>query len=312
MPKINIGDIKMNYTVLAYKTGEKIEALNPNHPTMIVWHGGFGIIDHQMEINAWKCFASKVQLIFSDQRGHGETDDGDPAQWTMDQHGKDVFYFTKALGLERNVVHAGVSAGGYALVSYGVQFPGHAKGLILCNTEATPSAQARRDAYLSLAKRDDKHEFTAFKNKTDEEITCMAQAAAQASFAFDTAERFDDAKWDTFCRCCFPLISKGTFEFVPPARINMDMKRHFSNGVGKFDYGARLASLKSPVLWLAGEYDPLHPKCGAEEGIKALHSAGNTDAELVLLNAGDPVYTDKMADFTQAVERFMTAKLALK
>ena len=304
MPKVQAGDIRMHYKVLARGTGEELDELDPSQPTMVVWHGGFGIIDHQIEVAAWQHFSSHVQLVFPDQRGHGQTEDGDPALWTMDQHGKDVHAFTEAVGLGKTAVHAGVSAGGYALISYGVQFPSHAKGLVLCDTEATPSAEARRDVYLSLATRADKGEFTAFKDKSDAEITAMAKAAADASYAFDTAEAFDEEKWAAFCEHCFPLISKGAFEFVEPARTNMALKKSFLNGVGKFDYGSMLGTLTSPVLWLAGEYDPLHPRCGAEAGVKALNSAGNDNAALVILNAGDPVYTDAMSEFTEAVTDF--------
>jgi pimeloyl-ACP methyl ester carboxylesterase len=301
MPKINIGDINMYYEVFEKGTGKEREAIDPNVPTMIVWHGGFGILDHLLEIPSWSHFSAHAQLIFPDVRGHGQTDYGDPNLWTMDQFGRDVYAFSEALGIR--AIHAGVSAGGYALISYGVQFPGHALGLILCNTESEVSVEAKFVAFNALGTRADKSEFAAFQGKSDTEIQAFSLRAAYASMRFDEAPDVA-GNWEEFGAACFPLISKKSFELISPASINMNLKKKFANGYRKFSYRSRLSAITSPVLWLAGEYDPLHPLSGAARDVDIMKNAG-CNVDFCILKAGDPVYTDASKGFDEAILKFL-------
>ncbi len=53
MPFVAIGkndkQIKLFYRIFEKGTGNEIETLNPNTPTFIILHGGFGIVDYQLE-----------------------------------------------------------------------------------------------------------------------------------------------------------------------------------------------------------------------------------------------------------------------
>ena len=308
MPFVNIGDINMHYRVFAVATGSELEAIDPGAPTMIVIHGGFGFIDHRLEVPAWASFSSHVQLVFIDQRGCGLTDDGDPALWTMDQFGVDIFSFANALRIVRPIV-AGVSAGGYAAISYGTKYPGHARALILCDTEPKVSIEAKRDAFLALGSRADRAEFSAFRGLDDGGISQCAADAAKASVQYDL-EPLVPGRFEDFSAKCFPLISKSVFQFIEPARVNSAMKKEFANGYQKFDYLGDMARITSPVLWLAGEWDPIHPPCGAEVGARLLAESGR-DVVLRVFPTGDPVYQDRPDIFRAELITFFESKLGL-
>jgi pimeloyl-ACP methyl ester carboxylesterase len=80
----------------------------------------------------------------------------------------------------------------------------------------------------------------------------------------------------------------------------MEMKKLFANGYKKFDYSDSMPRITCPVLWFAGEWDPLHPACCAQEGAKKL-----TQVDLHILPTGAPVYQDNPDAFYQEVSIFL-------
>ena len=147
MPIIQVNDIKIFYRV--FQNGAEASNINPKLQTMIVLHGAPGLIDHQIEVDAWKDFSKQVQVIFPDLRGCGQTEDGDLSQWSLKQCGEDIYALSEALHLEKPVV-AGVSSGGYAIMHYLEQHAAHPKAIILCNTEARKSPEERYKTFLRV------------------------------------------------------------------------------------------------------------------------------------------------------------------
>ena len=82
------------------------------------------------------------------------------------------------------------------------------------------------------------------------------------------------------------------------------MKKLLGNGYKKFDYSSDLHKIACPTLWLAGEYDPIHPPSGMEAAVKQMQNV-----ESHILNAGDPVYQDQPEEFYQLVCQFFEKKL---
>lgn len=295
MPFKKIKDIQVFYKVFVNK--KEMPTLDPEKPAMIVLHGGFGIVDHQIEVPAWIEFSHQLQLIFIDQRGCGKTEDGDAALWTMDQFGDDIFNFIQGMGLKKVIV-AGISAGGYATIAYATRHPQQPSALILLNTEAVVSPAEKKQAYVSLANRTDKREFFPFQNLSESEIIDYANKAGQASYQYDinpTHENFVEfAKWG------YSLLSKTPYDLIKPARDNLFMKEKFANGYEKFNYLTDMHKISCPVLWFAGEWDSLHPKSSAEKSVAHL-----PNARLCILPAGAPVYHDAQEEFMRRASRFI-------
>lgn len=294
MPIVKVDDINIFYKIFSGKN--EVGVLDPDAKTMIVLHGGFGILDHQIEVSAWLAFSSHGQVIFIDQRGCGLSEDGEQDKWTMDQFGDDIFNFSKALNINKPIV-AGVSSGGYAAIAYATRHPEHPGALILLNTEPAVSPDAKKEAYSALGRRDDKREFSTFKKLSDSEIEAYTDKAAIASYQYDlnpTAENFEK-----FAEYGFSIISKARFDLTPPVRQNMEMKKIFANGYQKFNYLSDMEKITCPVLWFAGEWDPLHPLSCAVEGSKKL-----SHVELNILKAGAPVYQDDPDNFYQRIFAF--------
>lgn len=297
MPYVNIGDIKMFYRVFVDE--QEVDKVNPSSPVMIVHHGGMGISDHQIELQAWKSFSKKLQVVYIDQRGCGKTEDGDPKLWTMNQFGDDIYLFSKALGIKDPIV-GGVSSGGYATIAYATRHPKHPRAIILVNTEAVVSPEDKAKAYLAQGERDDKKEFAPFKELKDDTIKEYAKQASLAVVAYDNDP--SEKNFLTFAKYGFSTISKKPYDLPDPVRVNKKMKGVFANGYKKFDYSGDMDKIICPVLWFAGEYDPLHPYQGAEKGKKLISSK---EVELHILNSGAPVYHDNPDEFYKIMNSFL-------
>lgn len=141
MPKIKCEDIDIFYVV--YRDGKEISGIDLSQTTLIVLHGGPGVVDHRIETNFWSRLSDNYQVVFPDQRACGDTSDGDPKKWGLSQCGKDIYNFSKALGIKKPII-AGVSWGGYVAMSYMVQYPKHPAAIILCSTEAKVDPDERR------------------------------------------------------------------------------------------------------------------------------------------------------------------------
>lgn len=300
MPKVNIGDIDLYY--VCYQD-EVLCEVDLSKKTLIVHHGGMGFLDHQIELEPWKPFSKDLQVIFIDQRGCGQSDDGDGAKWTMNQFGDDIVAFAKALGLEKPIV-GGVSSGGYASLACATRHPDFPGGLILLNTEPVVSPEMKRDAYFSQGKREDKREFAKFKSMTDEEITAFCKHAGAAVFNYDKHPAQDSER--NFFKYGFDTISKNNYHLTEAVRVNKVMKAKFKNGYGLFDYSKEMGEIACPVLWFAGTYDPLHPCAGAQEAAKKVQQC-----ELKVVEAGAPIYCDAPREFYQGVRDFFTHTLRL-
>lgn len=294
MPKIRVTDIDVFYTCI-YQGKE--QQVNPNLLTMLISHGGFGTVDHQLEIAAWKCLSDTLQLIYFDQRGCGQSDDGHLSLWTVEQFGKDIHNLSNALNIKHPIV-GGISSGGYATLAYAVCYPSQPRAMILLNTEPVVNPDEKKSAYIAQSERHDKRDFAFFKHKSDSEIRTLALQAGQAAYDYDIAPSKQTLK--TFIEKGYNTISKTNFEFIPPTRENMKLKNTLHNGYKMFDYSDDLPSVKCPILWFAGEWDPLHPPIGVEK------SASKQDnIELHILKAGAPVYQDAKDDFDLISHKFL-------
>ena len=97
-------------------------------PTLILLHGGPGL-DHTIYKPASQ-LSDICQIVYVDHRGNGRSDDGDPADWTLDQWGDDIDGLCRAFGIDKPIVY-GASFGGFVAQSYATRYPDRSGGLVV-------------------------------------------------------------------------------------------------------------------------------------------------------------------------------------
>lgn len=272
MPYATIGDIKLYYYTIA--------DIDDDKPTLIFLHGGAGMADHTIYIPFWSQLSTQVNVVFVDQRGCGKSEKGDPNKWNLTQHGKDVCLLCEALGIKKPIV-AGVSWGGYVALSYAIQHPKHPMALILCNTEAKVSPSARYDAFLRVANAD----------------------AAIAVRNFD--ENWNPSTNIEYFKRCLPFYAKKAYtqDELGGCIQNPDLwEKYMKTEHRTFDFSSKLHSITCPVLYLAGENDPVHPMSCAIETAKKMGE--NCQLEIIA-DTGDPVYRDKPEETITVIAEFL-------
>jgi proline iminopeptidase len=277
MPFIIANDLNIHYRI--FRDGAEVHSIDPNQKTMIVLHGGPGLIDHQMEAPYWN-FSKQIQIIFPDLRACGKTDDGDISKWSIDLCADDLYAFCKALKLE-NPLLAGVSTGGFVIMSCITKHPTLPGAIIFCNTEARKSPEARKKALLRKG----------------------AYEAAAAAEAFDK-DPTNNEKAQIFFEKCAPYFSTASFQWIPPAKSNWDVWAKNSKEWAAIDYRENLKRyVQCPVLYLAGVDDPNHPIDSSIETANAIPKKYLYFHAIP--GAGAPVYLDQPEIFNTLVSDFI-------
>lgn len=300
-----IDNIKLFYRIL--RNGLEVEAIDDSHPTLLVLHGGPGIVDHQVEFDAWQIFSSSAQVVFVDQRGCGRSDDGDPDDWNLARCGQDIKMFCESLGISKPII-AGVSWGGYVAMAYATEFPGHPGGLILSNTEAQVDLTAKKEAYKVAIKKLGVDKNTVPYNELGYDIDSIAERVGDIACEYD--KNPTNNNFELLVKYCIPLFSKNNFELKPPYRVNMAMRERFITKENlSMDFRASLNKITCPVLQMAGDRDPTHPAICAERTAACFPNA----RYILFRDAGAPVYQDRGDLFAESVKSFINdLKLSLK
>jgi pimeloyl-ACP methyl ester carboxylesterase len=276
---LKVNELNMFYRV--FRDNQETQDFIPSLKTMVVLHGGFGLIDHQIEVAHWREFSKSVQIIFLDQRGCGRTEGGTLASLSLDQCGEDIYAFCQALKIKKPII-AGISMGGFAMMAYLTKHPEHPSAIVLCNTEAKKSAQARKEAFLKFGN-------------------------LQASEAADIFDQDPGSieKSKLFFEKCVPYFSKKEFALMPAFKEDWEVwskcSREWSTTM---DYRERLKkSIQCPVLFLAGEDDPNHPLASSVETANCIPEKYRHFH--IIPQSGAPVYQDQPDAFKQLVSEFI-------
>jgi pimeloyl-ACP methyl ester carboxylesterase len=159
--------------------------------------------------------------------------------------------------------------------------PKYPKAIILCNTEAKKSIDARKQEFLRLGSQ-----------KTTEAVAY-----------------FDEAPWEeerlkVFFDACAPYISKTQYDWLPAAKTNLAVWAQFAKEWNVMDLREDLkASVQCPTLILAGGDDPNHPiACAVETANCIPKQYLHFDP---IPGAGAPVYQDQPEAFRKRVEAFL-------
>ncbi|KMO14024.1 alpha/beta fold hydrolase [Methylobacterium platani] len=221
-------------------------------PVLLMLHGGPGW-DHTGFKEAFATLSDVAQVVFCDLRGNGRSEGNDPATWNLAQWADDVKGLCDALGIVRPVV-CGLSFGGFVAQAYATRYPEHPGKLILLGTAA-------RIDFPTI--------FAAFERVGGPDIGALAESY----WTNPTPE--GRARYIERCRPFY----RHRRDRPPPnlSRIIMrtEVALHFNgprNEQGRFDFRGDLATLRCPVLLMAGEHDPIVPMPLAEETAAAIPS----------------------------------------
>ena len=84
---------------------------------------------------------------------------------------------------------------------------------------------------------------------------------------------------------------------------NWDMRmRYLTTEHGKFDFTDAMRGISCPVLYIAGQHDPVHPVSCAQSTANEIPDAF---CEFHVVNAGTPVYIDAENDVMNLNRNFV-------
>lgn len=250
MPYANIGDTKLYYEIY----GNELELTeNGVHtkPTLVVYHGGPGV-DHTFEVEFSRECAPFAQIILVDHRGNGRSIDNNPEHWSFHQWAKDIFSFCETLGLKKPFIQ-GVSAGGWILMRFAMDYPDYARGIILLDTEG----------YLNIDRI-----CAEFETKTDKNIADIARKYLQKDYASsEIAQQYFEK--------CLPLCSNNPIPdvYFKRAILKPEVTTHIQQERATFNYLKELNKIKAPVLYLSSTTNPIHLFETAQETAASMTNA---------------------------------------
>lgn len=276
---VEINNLKMFYRI--FHKHVEIEQLDHSQLIMVVLHGALGLIDHQIELEAFMSFSEKVQLVFIDQRGCGRTTGGTVDELNFKQCGDDLYNFCIALQI-KNPILTGISMGGFVIMSCIEDHPSLPRAIIFCNTEAKKLPNERRNMFLKLGGSIAERAVVDFDNHPD-----------------------DVDKTKIFFETCIPYFSKKPFSLTPPYKTDFNIWSKASKEWStNMDYRETLKkSVRCPALILAGEDDPNHPLASAKQLVDSIPKQFCYFKPIP--GAGAPVYQDQPESFKAAINEFL-------
>jgi len=250
-------------------------------PTLIVLHGGHGMVDHTIYVEFWSQLSDIAQVVFMDQRGCGRSDARNPSEWNLHQWAEDVFEFCNILHLYKPII-AGISMGGHVMGDLVRYHPDLAGGLIFCNTEA--------------------------RFVLDDVCEAMAKKGGAGLAELTRKQFFDPTPLVSkrYQEECVPYYARNAYspKEVGRCRKHMQVFTHFGkNEAMQFNYLEDLAKICCPTLLIAGEESPLHPPIRAIEMLEKIPKQWGYMH--IFKNAGAPVYKDAPEEASQVVREFI-------
>jgi pimeloyl-ACP methyl ester carboxylesterase len=252
-------------------------------PTIVLVHGGPGGWDHSYFKPDFAPLTDHFQVVYLDLRGHGRSEWGDTAAWSLDACADDIRAFCDTVGIEAPIVY-GHSMGGAVVLLYGARHPGHAAGLIV------QSGFARFDVPRLVE---------GFRLVAGDEVAEMAQRS------FSGVD-VPDEDWDRVAAAFGPHVPDDEQRARP--RRNSDLNGPGMEVVRRADIVDQLARIDVPTLVAVGELDPVTPVAVAEEIVAAIPEG---IAQLrVISGAGHWAWKDAPDAFWELIIGFVQAAYA--
>jgi pimeloyl-ACP methyl ester carboxylesterase len=247
-------------------------------PTLVVVHGGPGVYDHSYFKPDFHRFAELGQLVYLDLRGHGRSDWGDPATWTLEACADDLRAFCDALGLVKPFVY-GHSMGAAVVLHYGVRHPEHARALLVHGGFARFDIPRLVDGFRRVA--GDEVAAIAERSYRGAEVPPEEWARVYAAFSRRPPTREESSRWPK----------------------NTELNEIGMQRIREVDLVDELANVSVPTLVAVGEVDPVTPLAASVEIVDALPKGVG---ELrVIEGAGHFSWRDAPDEFFGVVEDFI-------
>ncbi len=253
-------------------------------PTLILLHGGPGVIDHTYFRPYMDPLGEFAQVIYLDLRGQGRSTRDRPEYYQIGIMADDVAAFCTNLGIERPVV-LGHSFGGCVGLSLAVRHPELLGGLILLATKSSSDATFDLDCLEGLV------------GKELREVAARINAG-QANE--EDGHRFGAELVPLFWYPPKPEVV--SFLDRNPFRnedIDTQMEERFPN---TYDVRSQLPSIALPTLVLHGRYDWVIPVSESEEMAQKIPNA----RLYIFENAGHGVPYDAPEELIEQIHLFLT------
>lgn len=242
---VGIGDLRIFADILGPEyvaNGSRMV----RRPTVVMLHGGPGM-DSSESRGTGELLADAASVLVYDHRGHGRSDRGDVADWTLDRLADDVVAICDVLGIGQPIV-MGTSFGGFVAMRYAARHPDHPAGLVLLCT---------------AARMDNEASIEAFRRLGGEEVAEIVRR----DYAQSNAETSD-----LFIKRALPLMSRHPDAIAKSAELmartvrRQEVELHFNNGELRVrDERRDLTHIRCRTLVVVGEDDPITPPALAEE-----------------------------------------------
>lgn len=214
-------------------------------PTVVLIHGGPGVYDHSYFKPDFGRLGEHAQVVYLDLRGHGRSDWGDTASWTLEACADDICTFCDTLGIERPIV-LGHSMGGPIVLLYGARHPSHAAGLIVQS---------------GFARWDPPRMVEGFRRVAGDEVAEIARR----SYA---GEEVLDEEWARVYAAFGPHRPDRERQAHVPK--NLELNDFGMELVRRVDIVDQLGHVDARTLVAVGELDPVTPVAAAEEVVASL------------------------------------------
>lgn len=243
--RVRAGEVRLNITTIGddWRSGVR-------RPQIIAVHGGPGVDGSMLRLTMLPA-AEYGQAIIPDLRGHGRSDPGAPADWTLDTWADDLAALVDTLGLERPYL-LGTSFGGFVVQRFVGRHPDLLAGAILIGTGA------RQASHDEIVER-----YWVLGGDRAAEV--MRRSLSDNS---PEAER----EW---AEVCGPLAIRRkpdeAYQRAVRDRISTpEVNAAFIPQLPQLDLRLDLAAATCRVMVLVGEFDPLIPYAIADEIVASL------------------------------------------
>ena len=230
-------------------------------------------------VHMWDDQAAELKRSFRvlryDQRGHGGTD-APAGRYTFDVLIADALGLMDALGIKR-AHFAGLSMGGATALGFAQQHPERLDRIIVCDSPCMSTAQSTQ--------------------QWEERIAILEKSKAIDPLVEPTLERWFPAE---IRAAKAPHVDKVR-QMIKTTPVNGFIG--CAAALANHNYNAKVETVKTPVLFIAGEKDGVTPAA-----MKAMNERLKGSTYVEMPGAGHISNMDRPAEFNRALREFLGVK----